>query len=165
MRLNSDEAYPVNRPALPLLVHFPRLCCCVASPAEVGGISNHGGSLPFGRVTPYRAASWPRDGAALAGSQRLRPFGLRSLPRASAARSQQHLRPARLVRGRSSKLAAREHQGAQRDRDGLTAQAFGREDSARTIHCHSRSARPALLSGVSSRSSMMGSGVVLGRPG
>ena len=42
------------------------------------------------------------------------------MPQALVAQSQRYRRPAHGLDGRSSKLAAREHLGAQRDRDGLT---------------------------------------------
>ena len=41
------------------------------------------GPFPSGRSRPIARHSRPRDGAALAGSRCLRPFGLRSLPRRS----------------------------------------------------------------------------------
>lgn len=81
---------------------------------------------PFGRVTPYCAARWPRDGAAWPETGRLCPFGLRSLPRGGLRHGRRkNLPPNRLAGGRSSKLAAREAPQVLRgNRHGLTAHAF-----------------------------------------
>jgi hypothetical protein len=74
--------------------------------------------------------------------------------------------PSCLLEGRSSKLAARKHQGAQRDRDGLTTHSCGRVSSARTISPSILVLPGPCFSPESARGrSMMGSGEVLGRPG
>jgi hypothetical protein len=46
----------------------PLRCWATSRACQFGSL---GSSLPFGRATPYGAASWPRDGAASAGSWRL----------------------------------------------------------------------------------------------
>jgi hypothetical protein len=110
-----------------------------------------GGCLPSVRPRPIarhtgRATKppWPE-------TARLRPCGLRSLPRVSAARSQQT--PAtEPTGGRAIDQAGstRGTPGAQRDRDGLTAMRLGRKYCRPNHASLSSSARPVLRSGKSS---------------
>jgi hypothetical protein len=65
----------------------------ILQPAGVGG------PFPSGRSRPIARQRWPRDGAALARSRRLRPSGLRSLPRVSVAVAQPDPPPSGILEG------------------------------------------------------------------
>jgi SOS response associated peptidase (SRAP) len=71
-------------------------------------------ALPYGKVTPYRAAK-----VAARRSRPGREQWLRSLPRGVRGGGTARPTTVRHIGGWPSKLAAREHRGAQRDRDEL----------------------------------------------